>query len=352
MSALFLMTHTLQSIVALLGGELLGADRTVRALAPLESAGEDDIAFVNGVKYRKQAEASRAGTLIVPPALAEAFAGSRTLIVSDDPYLYFAKLATLFHPAPAVRPGHHPLSSIGNGARVPSSCEIGPHVSIGRDAVLGERCRLMAGSVVGDGTVLGDDVTLYPNVTIYHGCRLGDRVTIHSGSVIGADGFGLAWDKDHWFKIPQTGRVIIGNDVEVGANTTIDRGALADTVIADGAKIDNLVQVAHNVHIGEHSAIAGCVGIAGSTRIGARCTVGGAAMFVGHITVADKTHIGGGTLVSKSIRESGTYASSYPMSTMKEWMSNAVHLRHLDDLVKRVKKLERSMQEHNKDEQE
>jgi UDP-3-O-[3-hydroxymyristoyl] glucosamine N-acyltransferase len=194
--------------------------------------------------------------------------------------------------------------------------------------------------VIGDDCQIGDDVTLYPNVTVYQGCRVGNRVTIHAGAVVGSDGFGLAWAGDHWYKIPQTGRALIGDDVEIGANTTIDRGAMADTVIANGAKIDNLVQIAHNVQVGEHTAIAGCVGIAGSTHIGAYCTIGGAAMLVGHIEIADKTHIGGGTLVSKSIRKPDNYASSFPLSTMKDWLANAVHLRHLDDLVNRVKQLE------------
>ncbi len=337
------MSYMLSEIVARLGGEMRGTDLRIERIAPLETAGADELSFLANPKYRRQLDGSQAGAVIVTPAMAGELDGGRPLIVANDPYLYFARVATLYHPVAAPQGGIHAMAVVGEGARIAPSSELREHVSIGRNVVIGERCKLYPGVVVGDNVVLGDEVTLHPNVTIYHGCQLGNRVAVHSGSVIGADGFGLAWASDHWFKIPQTGRVIIEDDVEVGANTTIDRGAMADTVIRRGAKIDNLVQIAHNVQIGEHSAIAGCVGIAGSTQIGAYCTVGGAAMFVGHITVADKTHIGGGTLVSKSIKTAGTYASSYPMSTMKDWMSNAVHLRHLDDLVKRVKTMEREL---------
>jgi UDP-3-O-[3-hydroxymyristoyl] glucosamine N-acyltransferase len=337
------MSYTLAEIIAELGGELRGQDTSVDRLAPLESAGSGELSFVAGAKYRRQMEASGAAALIVSPRLLEVCEPAVPVIVTDDPYLYFARVATLFHPANAPRAGIHPQAVVGAGSRIGLTSEIREHVSIGERAVIGERCRLFPGVVVGDDCVIGDDVTLYPNVTVYHNCEIGHRVMIHSGAVVGGDGFGLAWAGDGWFKIPQTGRAVIGDDVEIGANTTIDRGAMADTVIGRGAKIDNLVQIAHNVHVGEHTAIAGCVGIAGSTHIGAYCTIGGAAMFVGHIEIADRTHIGGGTLVSKSIREAGTYASSYPLSTMKEWLSNAVHLRHLDAMSKRLKQLEKEI---------
>lgn len=337
------MSYSLVEIIGKLGGELRGQDVRVERLAPLESAGANELSFVTGVKFRRQMEASGAGALIVSPKLLEVCTPAVPAIVTNDPYLYFARVATLFHPAPAARPGIHPQATVGEGSRVGASSEIREQVSIGARVRIGEGCRLFPGVVVGDDCVIGDGVTLYPNVTIYHDCVLGDRVTVHSGAVIGSDGFGMAWAGDSWFKIPQTGRAVLGDDVEIGANTTIDRGAMADTLIGRGAKIDNLVQIAHNVHIGEHTAIAGCVGIAGSTHIGAYCTIGGAAMFVGHIEIADRTHIGGGTLVSKSIREAGTYASSYPLSTMKEWLSNAVHLRHLDEMAKRVKQLEKEI---------
>lgn len=336
-----LMSYTLTEIVARLGGELRGADLRIDCLAPLEIASEQALSFVASPKYRRAAEHSRASALVLSPRLlAQGLTTTASLIVTPDPYLYFAQVATLFHPPQSPVPGMHPQATIGQESTIGAGCEIREHVSIGQRVKLGMDCRLMPGVVVGDDCVIGDGVTLYPNVTVYHDCQIGNQVTIHSGAVIGADGFGLAWAGEHWFKIPQTGRVLIGDQVEIGANTTIDRGAMADTIIGCGAKIDNLVQIAHNVQIGACTAIAGCVGIAGSTKIGANCTIGGAAMFVGHIEIADCTHIGGGTLVSKSIRQADNYASSYPMSTTKEWLSNAVHLRHLDALVKRVKQLE------------
>ncbi|WP_293762736.1 UDP-3-O-(3-hydroxymyristoyl)glucosamine N-acyltransferase [uncultured Aquitalea sp.] len=338
------MAYKLSDIVARLGGELKGADVEVGRLAPMGEASADDITFLSNPKFRKQLDSCAAGAVIVSPKLAEELdLSARSWILAADPYLYFAQVATLFHPPATALGGIHPSAVVGEGARIAATAEIRAHVTLGERVRVGERCILHPGVVVGDDTVIGDDVVLYPNVTIYQGCHIGNRVGIHSGTVIGADGFGLAWAKDHWFKIPQTGRVIIEDDVEVGANTTIDRGALSDTIIRKGAKIDNLVQIAHNVEIGQHTAIAGCVGIAGSTRIGANCTVGGAAMFVGHIEVADRTHIGGGTLVSKTIKEAGTYASSYPLQPMKEWLANAVHVRHLDDLAKRIKQLEREI---------
>ncbi|MDF0606231.1 UDP-3-O-(3-hydroxymyristoyl)glucosamine N-acyltransferase [Neisseriaceae bacterium TC5R-5] len=339
------MSYSLSYIITQLGGELRGADVYVQGLAPLEQAQPGDIAFLAQAKYRKQLEQSQASALIISPKLALELRTNCPLILVDDPYLYFAKLATLFHPPVQAQAGIHPRAVIADGARIAASSEVREGVSIGCNVVIGEHCRLLPGVVVGDNCQIGNYVTLHPNVTIYHNCVIGDRVSIHAGSVIGADGFGLAWDKDHWFKIPQTGRVILEDDVEIGANTTVDRGALADTVIRCGAKIDNLVQIAHNVEIGAHSAIAGCVGIAGSAKIGAHCTIGGAAMFVGHIEIADKTHIGGGTLVSKSIKTPGNYASSYPLQTMKDWLANAVHVRHLDDMSKQIKQLERQLKE-------
>lgn len=344
------MSYSLSEIVARLGGELCGEDVRIERLAPLDAAGRGDLTFITAAKYRHQLDGLAAAALIVSPKLRELAPDGLPLIVADDPYLYFAKVATLLHPAAVPVPGIDPRAAIGEGSVIGSGTEVRELVSIGARVTVGARCRLMPGVVIGDDCVIGDDVTLYPNVTVYQGCRIGNRVTVHSGSVIGGDGFGLAWEKDHWFKIPQTGRAILEDDVEIGANTTVDRGAMADTVVECGAKIDNLVQIAHNVRIGRHTAIAGCVGIAGSTHVGAYCTVGGAAMFVGHIEIADRTHIGGGTLVSKSVRKPDTYASSYPMSTMKDWMSNAVHLRHLDDLVKRVKQLEQQIKSlENKD---
>lgn len=333
------MQKQLSDITAALGGRIEGRDVAVAQIAPLHLAADGDISFVAGSKHLAAAQESRAEALIVDEQTA-AELGGRNLIVCRNPYLYFAQTTRLFHPVPPLRPGVHPSAVVEPSARVPASCEIGANVFIGPNVVLGEGCRIGANSVVEEDCVLGDGVVLHPNVTVYAGCGIGKRVEIHAGAVIGADGFGNAWTGEAWYKISQIGGVLIGDDVEIGANTTIDRGALEDTVVENGARIDNLVQIAHNVRIGAHTAIAACVGIAGSTRIGAYCQIGGAAMFVGHIDVADKTFIGGGTLVSASIERPDYYASSYPLQTHKDWVRNAVHLRRLNELHRRVKALE------------
>lgn len=344
----------LSHIVAALGGELQGNDIDVERLASMEEAGPAELTFLANPKYRSQLDTTSAGAVIVKPALAEAAAKvGRSLILTPDPYLYFARVATLLTPPPAAQAGIHPRAVVGEGSVLGEGCEIREMVSIGRNVRLGARCIVHPGVVIGDGVSIGDDARIYPNVTIYHGCRLGSRVILHAGAVIGADGFGLAWAGDSWFKIPQTGVVVIGDDVEVGANTTIDRGALKDTVIGNDVKLDNQIQLAHNVHVGDHTAMAGCAAVAGSTRIGARCTIGGAARIIGHLDIADGTHVGAGTLISKSIRKADAYTAVYPMATHKEWLSNAAHLRHLDELVTRVKQLEKALQQaqDNKDSQ-
>lgn len=342
----------LSSIVAALGGELRGADLDISRLLPMDEAGASDITFLANPKYRSQLATATAGAIIIKPALAEeATKVGRSLILAADPYLYFAKVARLFYPLPTPVPGIHAQAVVGDGSMIAASSEVREFVSIGRDVSIGERCILHPGVVIGDGVQIADDVVLYPNVSIYHGCRIGSRVLIHSGAVIGADGFGLAWNSDRWFKIPQTGVVVISDDVEIGANTTIDRGALSDTLIGEGAKLDNQIQIAHNVEVGAHTAMAGCAAVAGSTKIGARCTIGGAARIIGHLDIADGTHVGAGTLISKSIRKADAYTAVYPMATHKEWLANAAHLRHLGELVTRVKQLEKALQtaQENKD---
>ena len=333
----------LTAIVLALGGELRGDDREIERLAPMDQAGEPEITFLANPKYRSQLADCAAGAIIVKPALVdEAAKVGRSLILVADPYLYFAKVARLFSPLPLPRGGIHERAVVGDDCHIAASSEIRELVSIGHDVTIGERCIIHPGVVLADGVSIGDDSVIYPNVTIYHGCRLGARVVVHAGAVIGADGFGLAWETDHWYKIPQTGVVVIGDDVEIGANTTIDRGAMADTVIGTGAKLDNQIQIAHNVTVGAHTAMAGCAAIAGSTKIGARCTIGGAARIIGHLDIADGTHVGAGTLISKSIRKADAYTAVYPMATHKEWLANAAHLRHLGELVTRVKQLEKA----------
>ena len=319
--------YTLSQIVEKLGGKLIGSDAEITAVAPAVRAAATEITFLANPKYKAEAEESAAAAIIVSPKAAEHFPG-RNLIVADDPYLYFAKVARLFHPIVAPRAGVHPTAVIEPSAVVPASCEIGANVYIGENTVLGEGCRILA------------------NTVVEHGCTLGDRVEIHSGSVIGADGFGLAFTGKDWFKIPQTGAVTLGDDVEIGANTTIDRGAMSDTQVGRGTKIDNLIQIAHNCQIGEHTVIASCTGISGSVKVGSYCVIGGGVGTVGHIEIADKTTIGGGTSVTHSIKESGThYASIFPMQTFREWTRNAVHINHLNEMNKRIKALEAKLAE-------
>jgi UDP-3-O-[3-hydroxymyristoyl] glucosamine N-acyltransferase len=336
--------YRLAEIVQRFGGELLGdPDVVVTQVATLETAGAGHISFFSNSRYRRQLEHTRAEAVILAQEMADAT--QRPRIVCKDPYAYFARLSALFNPLPAITPGIHPSAAIDASAQVSPEAAIGPCVSIGPHCEVGDGTLIEPGCVLGAAARVGRECRLYANVSIYHHCAIGDRVILHSGVVIGADGFGLAWENERWNKIPQIGRVVVGDDVEVGANTTIDRGALDDTVIEDGVKLDNQIQIGHNCHIGAHTAIAGCTGIAGSTRIGRYCRIGGSAMIGGHLEIVDGVEISGGTTVAKSILKSGTYTSLFPVSLHREWLKNASHLRHLDDLVGRVRELERQLAE-------
>ena len=299
---------TLGQIVARLGGRVAGdPDTVVHQVASLESAGERHISFFTGARHRAKLAATRAGALIVG-AEGEGET-TRPRIVADNPYLYFARVSQLFNPVISQPAGVHPSAVVAPSAR------LGARVSIG------------AGCVVGENVEIGDDSCLYPRVVIYAGCKLGRRVIAHSGVVIGADGFGIADDGGRWVKIPQIGGVRIGDEVEIGANTTIDRGALDDTVIEEGVKLDNQIQIGHNTRIGAHTAVAGCVGIAGSADIGRHCTFGGAAMILGHLKIVDHVNISAGTFVSRSILKPGTYTGIYPVDEHENWARAAAWLR-------------------------
>ncbi len=330
----------LKDIAARLGGELLGDGETViTQVAPLGTAGPQHLSFLANGKYRHQLATTCAAAVIVGPGERDATALPR--IVAANPYLYFAKVSRLLNADTApLPPGIHPSAMVASSARVAGSAAIGAQVVVGEGAVIGAHARLFPGCILGEGAVVGEGTVLYPNVTVYHGCVIGARCILHAGSVVGSDGFGLAPDEGRWLKIPQIGRVVIGDDVEIGANTTIDRGALDDTVIEDGVKLDNLIQVAHNVRIGAHTAIAACVGIAGSARIGRHCTIGGAAVVLGHLEVADHVNISAGTLITKSVTVPGTYTSAMPFAPHGAWLKNAAHLRHLDAMAERIKQLE------------
>jgi UDP-3-O-[3-hydroxymyristoyl] glucosamine N-acyltransferase len=335
-------SYTLAEISAKLGGRVLG-DGAVRIshISTLERANSAQISFLTNSKYHAQLATTKAGAVILGEADAEATDLPR--IISANPYAYFAKVSALLNPVPEVKPGVHLSAVIGVGvvidptASVLATAVIGANVVIGAHTVIGEGCS------IGDNAVIGSGVRLYPRVVIYHDCVIGDNLIAHSGVVIGADGFGIAMDEGRWIKIPQIGRVVIGNDVEIGANTTIDRGALDDTVIEDGVKLDNQIQIAHNVRIGAHTAIAGCVGIAGSTTIGKYCQIGGSAGILGHLKIADRVVIASFTLIGKSIREAGSYAGIFPFSKTDDWKKSAVHLRHLDEMYKKIKVLEQKL---------
>jgi UDP-3-O-[3-hydroxymyristoyl] glucosamine N-acyltransferase len=337
------VSYRLSEIAERLGGRVLGrAETRICQVATLEAAKSDHISFLTNSKYRAQLESTRAGAVI----LGEADAGATGLprIISDNPYAYFARVSALLNPMPEVKPGIDPGAFIGPGARIDATASIAATTVIGAGATIGAHSVIGAGCHIGENAVVGRNARLYPRVVVYHDCVIGDNLIAHAGAVIGSDGFGHALDQGRWVKIPQIGRVVIGNDVEIGANTTIDRGALDDTVIEDGVKLDNQIQIAHNVRIGAHTAIAGCVGIAGSTTIGKYCQIGGSAGILGHLQIADHVEIAAFTLIGKSIREPGAYAGILPFSTVADWRRNSVHLRHLDDLVKRVRKLEQEIE--------
>ncbi|HEU0234495.1 MAG TPA: UDP-3-O-(3-hydroxymyristoyl)glucosamine N-acyltransferase [Gallionella sp.] len=335
--------YRLADIAAQFGGRVLGdAEVCISQIATLEKAQANHISFLTNSKYRMQLAGTRAGAVILGEADAEATDLPR--IISDNPYAYFARVSALLNPLPEAKPGVHPGAVVGAGAQIDATASIAAMAVIGEGATVGAFSVIGEGCCIGANTVIGSHARLYPHVVIYHDCVIGDNLIAHSGAVIGSDGFGIAMDEGRWIKIPQIGRVVIGNDVEIGANTTIDRGALDDTVIEDGVKLDNQIQVAHNVHIGAHTAIAGCVGIAGSTSIGRYCRIGGSAGILGHLHIADHVEIAAFTLIGKSIREAGSYAAIFPFSKTEDWRKNAVHLRHLDDLAKRVKTLEQELQ--------
>lgn len=329
----------LSELVKRFGGEFFGVDVNVGGIAPLDCASADTISFLSNPKLKSQLNQTAAAAVIVKPADADGLTIPH--IVTKDPYLYFAKIAQLFHPLPTPVPGIHPSAVVAPDAQIDPTAEIGPLVVVESCARIGARTIIKAGSTIGASVSIGDDCLLYPRVTVYHDCVLGSRVIVHAGAVLGSDGFGNAWAGDHWEKIPQTGRVLIGDDVEIGANTTIDRGALGDTVVARGARIDNQIQLGHNVEIGAFTAIAACTGIAGSTKIGAGCLIGGGVGMAGHLKIADRVTILGGSSVASDIESPGAYGSATPTMPYAVWRRNVIHNRHLDELVKRVKVLEK-----------
>ena len=323
------MSLTLAALVDRLGGRLLGDPEWVIAgLAPLQSAGPHQISFLSHPKYQSQLAASQAGCVIVAPAFVELASQPRSIIVTDDPYLYFARLTRLWKQT----------QQTVQGPRIHPTAVIDPGAWVAEDALIGPLCVVERGARVGSGSVLKSRVTLS------EGCSVGERCILHPGVVVGADGFGFALHQGQWEKIEQLGAVRIGDDVEIGANTCIDRGALDDTVIENGVKLDNLIQIGHNVHIGAHTAMAGCVGVAGSARVGAHCTVGGGAVVLGHLTLTDHVHISAASVVTRSILQPGQYTGMFPLDTNSNWEKNAASLKQLSRLRERIKALETDIQ--------
>lgn len=331
---------SLSDIAARLGGDVLGdGEIQIRQVATLASAGEGEIGFLANLKYKSQLQTTKAAAVIVSPEFADAVALPR--IVTRNPYAYYARLATLLNPRVAIASGIHPSANCAS--QVPDGISVGPNVSIGEGVVLGNGVVIHAGCVLGDRVRIGENTVLYPNVCIYHGCEVGSDSIIHAGVVIGADGFGFAPDQGQWIKIPQIGRVVIGNGVEIGANTTIDRGALDDTLIGDGTKLDNQIQIGHNCVIGKHCVIAACAAVAGSATLLDNVVVGGAAMIAGHVTIASGAVISGGSLVMKNITKPGQYTSVFPLEEHSHWLHNAAQIRHLAKLAERVSELEKKL---------
>ena len=305
----------------------------------LAGATPDQLAFFANGKYRAQLEGTSAGAVVLDAGHLPACPSPA--LVADDPHVAFARIAALFERAPRAVPGVHP------GATVAASAHVDPSASIGPGCVVGERARIDEGAVIGPHCIVGEDCTVGPHsrlvarVTLVTRVHLGSRVLIHPGAVIGADGFGLAFDRDRWIKVPQLGGVRIGDDCEIGANTTIDRGAMEDTVLEEDVRLDNQIQVAHNVHIGAHTAMAGCSAVAGSARIGRYCMIGGNAGVLGHLELADRVTITAKSLVTHSIREPGEYSSGVPLQGNRQWRRNAARFKNLDEFARRLSALEK-----------
>lgn len=318
-------------------------DLVVDRIGTLRDADSRAVAFLANPAYRAQLAGTAAGAVILTDR--DVSACPSAALVTRDPYVVFARIARELHPGPPLRPGVHPAALVGPDSLVPESCEVGAGAIIGTGVSLGERVFIGSGAVVGDGTRIGDDCRIMAGAIIYAAVVLGPRCLVHAGAVLGADGFGFARDRDgSYVKVPQLGTVRVGADVEIGANTTIDRGAIGDTVLADGVKLDNQIQVGHNVTIGAHTVIAAQTGISGSTTIGARCVIGGQVGVAGHICVADDVVIGGGANVTGSIRRAGIYGGGgTPADEIGRWRRNMVRFGQLDDLARRLRALERQL---------
>jgi len=312
-------------------------------VATLDGADKGAIAFLSNPKYRNRLATTRASAVIVSPEDAPGTALPK--LIADNPYATYARVAAILHPASAPAPGVHPTAVIAPDARVAASAAIEAHAVVGGRTLIGERASVGAGTVIGEDCSVGADCVLHPRVVLYPRTQVGARTVVHSGAVIGADGFGMAEQDGRWLKVPQIGRTLVGADVEIGANTTIDRGAIGDTVIEDGVKLDNQIQIGHNCRVGAHTAIAGCVGVAGSTNIGRNCKIGGAAMIAGHLEIADGTVVSASTGLFESVHSPGVYTGTFPALPHRDWRHVASAMRRLRSIVERVRALERARSE-------
>ncbi|MCE3268803.1 MAG: lpxD [Burkholderiales bacterium] len=338
------MQYSLSEIIARLGGQIEGEDVIVSAIASTDKAKAGELTFLTDKKYLKDLPDCQASAIIISSKDVQNLKLGISKIITDNPYLYYSRVVNLFHPKANLSIGIKDTVKIGNNTVAGKNAAIADYVVIGSNTIIGDNCQIHPGAIIGDNVIIGNYVTIHPQVVIYSNVKIGNNCSFHSGCVIGADGFGYASDASrHWHKIPQVGGVIIGNDVEVGANTAIDSGALGATIIEDGVKIDNLVQIAHNVKIGAHSAVAALAGIAGGTVIGKHCQIAGAAGITGHITIADYTVIGGASNVSKDITVADIYSSGIPAFQYKEWAKIMVYMRNWSDTQERIKKLEQAL---------
>ena len=333
---------TLGELAGQLGATLRGdATQSVSGLATLQDAGPHQLSFLANAQYRKYLASTRAGAVLLKPKDAEDYAGAALLV--DNPYLAYARISHLFETRPKAPCGAHPSAVIDPSAQIDPTASIGAQVVIEADVWIGANVVIGAQSFVGARSRVGAGGRLAPRVTLCHDVCIGERVVIQPGAVIGGEGFGFANERGGWEKIAQIGGVRIGDDVEIGANTTIDRGALSDTVIGNGVKLDNQIMIAHNVQIGDNTAMAGCSGISGSTKVGRNCMIAGGAGLVGHIEVCDNVFITGMTMVTRSITEPGSYSSGTAMQPAGEWRKSAARIRHLDDMARRLQQVEKRL---------
>ena len=332
--------YTVSQLAQLIEATIQGdGEVQIHGLATLQSAGAGQLSFLANPTFKKYLATTEASAVILRPPDAQTFAGNA--LVVDNPYLAYARLSAIFAPQ-IPRTGVHTSAVVDNAADVGQNVAVGPHAVIEAGAVIGDACIIGAGSVIGRDCVIGEESIIYANVTVYHSVKIGARARIHSGVVIGSDGFGFAPQDRDWTKIHQLGGVVIGDDVELGAGTCIDRGALDNTEIGDGVKVDNLVHIAHNVRIGSHTILCGCSGIAGSTVVGANCIIGGAVGIINNLVIADGVTLTAGTLVTKSITDPGVYSSGTPLMANKEWRKNAATFPRLYELYQIHKKFQKS----------